>query len=257
MTTHTQPHPPGTPAWTDLVTPDIDAARNFYHALFGWAYDIGNPEFGGYTTARVGNRSVAGLMGNQPGAPPVPAAWGLYFATDNIEADVERAIGLGAKVLYPTIAVGDFGSMVTCEDPTGGTFSLWQAGQHIGWQVTNEPGATAWHELYTPDAKRAREFYTALLHATADPMPGGLEYYTLKQGDAQLCGIMQIDPAWGNMPAQWVTYFIVTNVDEAVATVLQHGGQQMGSIDDSPFGRLAAVADPSGAIFKLIQPPSN
>jgi hypothetical protein len=32
----------------------IDAAREFYHAVFGWDYDIGGPEYGGYTTARLG-----------------------------------------------------------------------------------------------------------------------------------------------------------------------------------------------------------
>jgi predicted enzyme related to lactoylglutathione lyase len=41
-----------------------------------------------------------------------------------------------------------------------------------------------------------------------------------------------------------------------VATIVQHGGQVMGSIDDSPFGRFAAVMDPFGATFKVIQPPT-
>jgi len=53
-------------------------------------------------------------------------------------------------------------------------FSFWQAGQHIGSQVTDESGATTWHEMYASDAKKARDFYMALLGATADPMPGGL-----------------------------------------------------------------------------------
>jgi predicted enzyme related to lactoylglutathione lyase len=29
----------------------------------------------------------------------------------------------------------------------------------------------------------------------------------------------------------------------------------MGNIDDSPFGRIAALVDPFGANFKIIQPP--
>ena len=52
MTTFSGPKPPGTPTWVDLMTPDMDGARKFYHALFGWDYDIGGPEFMGYTTAR-------------------------------------------------------------------------------------------------------------------------------------------------------------------------------------------------------------
>lgn len=253
MTTHTGPKPVGTPTWVDLASPDAEAARAFYHALFGWEYDIGGPEFGGYTTARLGQRMTAGLVGNQPDAPPAPPAWGLYFASDNAEADAARATELGASVLYPPMAVGPFGSMATCTDPAGAAFSFWQAGQHVGAQVTDEPGATTWYELYTPNAKQARDFYTTLLGASADAMPGDLEYYVLKHGDQMLGGIMQIDPAWGAMPAQWVTYFAVADADEAAAIIQAHGGTIMGSIDNSPFGRIAAARDPGGANFKIIQ----
>ncbi|MEZ4661859.1 MAG: VOC family protein [Caldilineaceae bacterium] len=255
MTTHLQAKPAGRPTWTDHASPDAEAARNFYHAVFGWQYDIGGPEFGGYTTARLGQYPVAGLSAIPESMPDLKPSWGLFFASDDVNADVARAEALGAKIIFPVMVVGPFGSMVHLEDPTGAPFALWQAGSHVGWQVSNEPGSMAWMELYSSNAKAGRDFYTALLNATADPMPGGMEYYVLKQGDEQLCGIMQIDPAWGAMPAQWVNYFEVTNADATVATVVQEGGQQMGNIDDSPFGRIAALADPFGAIFKIVQPP--
>lgn len=257
MTTYSQAKPPGTPTWLDLTSPDAGAARAFYHAVFGWEYDIGGPEYGNYTTARVGERAAVGFVGNEPDAPPMPAAWNLYFATDNIEADVARAVALGAQVLYPAMVVAVFGSMATLQDPTGAGFSLWQAGQHIGSQVTDEPGSAAWHELYTTDAKAARDFYTALLGATADPMPGDMEYYVLKHGDKELCGIMQIDPAWGEFATQWITYFAVASADDTAALILSHGGKVMGNVDDSPFGRFVAVTDPAGAAFKVIQPPAG
>ncbi len=256
MTTYSQPKPAGAPTWVDLTTPEIEAARGFYHAIFGWDYDIGGPEFSGYTTARLGQRTAAGLSPNQPDAPSAPATWGLYFASDNIEADVARAVELGASVLYPPMVVGEFGGMAGCVDPTGAAFSFWQAGQHIGSQVTDEPGATTWHEMYASDAKKARDFYMALLGATADPMPGGLEYYVLKHGEEMLAGIMQIDPSWGDFRSQWVTYFAVANADETAAAVNKLGGKVMG-VDDSPFGRIAALADPQGATFKVIQPPAS
>jgi uncharacterized protein len=257
MTTHASVKPAGTPTWIDLIAPDIEAERAFYHKVFGWEYDIAGPEFGGYTTARVGSRSAAGLVGNQPGAPPMPAAWGLYFASHNIEADVARAGERGAKVLSPAMVVGQFGSMAICQDPTGAAFGLWQANQMLGTQVTDEPGAMTWCELYSPNAKQARDFYAPLLGATADPMPGEMEYYVLKHGEKMLGGIMQIDPAWGAMPPAWVIYFTVANADETAAVVTKNGGRIMGQVDDSPFGRLAALADPQGAVFKILQPPAR
>lgn len=257
MATHMLAKSAGTPTWVDLLSPDPEASRNFYHAVFGWEYDIGGPEFGGYTTARIGNRSVAGIGGQMPGAPPTPAFWQLYFASDDLKADVAKAQRLGAKEVYPSMEVGQFGGMASLADPTGAEFNLWKAGTHVGSQVTDELGATAWFELYSPDAKKARDFYTAMLGMTADPMPGGMEYYVLKRGDEMHAGVMQIDPSWGNLPPFWATYFSVKNADEAVATILKHGGKIQGNIDDSPFGRLAAVVDPHGANFKIIQPPAR
>jgi predicted enzyme related to lactoylglutathione lyase len=82
-----------------------------------------------------------------------------------------------------------------------------------------------------------------------------MEYYVLKHGEAMLCGIMQIDPAWGAFPPQWINYFAVANADETVAVVTAHGGMVLGAIDDSPFGRIAALRDPGGANFKIVEPP--
>src|SRR5687768_5865584 len=108
------------------MAPDLDAARTFYHAVFGWEYDIGAPEFGGYTNARVGERVAAGLGGPMPGVPPAPSAWSLYFATDDTEADVARTVGLGAKLHVPPMQVAGFGSWAVLEDPTGASFCFWQ-----------------------------------------------------------------------------------------------------------------------------------
>lgn len=258
MTTYSQAKPAGTPTWIDLATPDADAARAFYHAVFGWDYDIGGPEFGGYTTARAGQHMTAGIGGNTtPDGTTFPVAWGLFFATDKVEADVARAAELGATVQFPAMAVGEFGSMASCLDPGGAVFSFWQAGTHIGTEVTDEPGSATWYELYALDAKQARDFYTALLGATADPMPGDLEYYILKHGDEMLAGIMQIDPSWGDFHPNWVTYFSVADTDKTAAIIKEHGGKVLGPIEDTPFGRMAAAMDPFGAQFKIIQPPQQ
>lgn len=257
MSSLTGPKPAGTVTWIDMAAPDVDAARAFYQAVFGWEYDIGGPEYGGYSTARLGQRAVAGMSGPPPGAPPMPAAWGLYFASDDIESDVARAVALGATLVAPPMVVGEFGSMAVCADPTGATFSFWQAGQHVGFGVVDAPGATTWYELYSGDAARARDFYSALFDASAEQMSGDLEYYILKHGDTTLGGIMQIDPAWGGFAPQWMIYFTITSADDTLATIVAHGGAVMGGIDDTPFGRMAAVRDPQGATFKIVEPPQR
>ena len=57
MTTYSAPKPAGAPTWMDLAASDPEGARAFYKAVFGWDYDIGGPEYGGYTTARLGDRT--------------------------------------------------------------------------------------------------------------------------------------------------------------------------------------------------------
>lgn len=67
----------GRPVWVDLSTSDPAAARAFYATLLGWDIDVTeDPQFGGYGTASVDGRDVAGIGGAQPGAP---TAWSLYL----------------------------------------------------------------------------------------------------------------------------------------------------------------------------------
>lgn len=49
-----------------------------------------------------------------------------------------------------------------------------------------------------------------------------------------------------------VFYFAVDDTDAAVATVQRLGGRVVQPAEDSPYGRLAEVADPTGALFKLV-----
>ena len=52
----------GTPSWVDLQTPDPDAAKTFYSALFGWTYDDQPiPEGGVYSMAKA-KRTVPAIV---------------------------------------------------------------------------------------------------------------------------------------------------------------------------------------------------
>src|SRR4029450_11741938 len=84
---------PGTPSWTDLTTPDPDAAQQFYGSLFGWKFesnDTGNPDMP-YITASQGGKTVAGMMKLPPetasgGMPPV---WTTYVTVDDVDAETK------------------------------------------------------------------------------------------------------------------------------------------------------------------------
>jgi uncharacterized protein len=52
-------------------------------------------------------------------------------------------------------------------------------------------------------------------------------------------------------------YFAVENCDVSADQVIQLGGAVLRPPQDMPYGRHADVADPQGAAFSIITPPSG
>jgi uncharacterized protein len=55
-------------------------------------------------------------------------------------------------------------------------------------------------------------------------------------------------------PAAWSIYFQVDDVDASLAKAEELGGTIADAAQDTPYGRLATVLDPTGTRFKLIGP---
>ena len=252
----------GTPSWVDLATTDVEGSKAFYTALFGWeweANDTDDPD-SQYLMASLRGRSAAGMMQQSPeqvamGMPPV---WSVYITVDDIDtttAEVERA---GGSVMAPPFDVMTAGRMGVMVAPTGAVFCLWEAKEHPGCGVVNEPGAFTWAELVTADQSAAAEFYGKVLGVTSSTIEmEGLGAMTTFEVAGESVGSAMPIPADG-VPPMWTTYFAVADCDAACATIEELGGQvTFGPFDADP-GRIAAVADPAGAHFSIIalaQPP--
>ena len=114
-----------------------------------------------------------------------------------------------------------------------------------------KPGHFAWNELVTTDIESARAFYSGLLGWKTEPF--GSHYFLFKKDDESVAGMMQV-PQPG-MPAQWLAYIAVENIDADVARVIELGGQVMAPPMDVPdVGRIAVVLDPQGATLGLFKP---
>ena len=53
------------------------------------------------------------------------------------------------------------------------------------------------------------------------------------------------------VPSRWDFYLGADDVDKTVQVIVDHGGSVIRAAEDTPYGRLAAVADPTGAGFNL------
>jgi predicted enzyme related to lactoylglutathione lyase len=248
--------PIGAPCWVDLTTSDTERSRTFYCQLFGWSAEEPAEEFGGYFNFTKGGVRIAGGMARQP-ASELPDAWSVYLATDDARKTADAAVTSGGQLLVPAMDVADLGTMAILSDPGGAGIGVWQPGLHQGFGLLSEPGTPSWFELHTRDYQATVNFYRDVFHWDTHVMSDTPEfrYTTLKHGEGWLAGIMDASGFLPDgVPAHWSVYFGVEDADTALAKIVDLGGSIRMAAEDTPYGRLAAAADPTGAQFKLVAP---
>ncbi len=119
-----------------------------------------------------------------------------------------------------------------------------------------QTGEFCWIELCVNDLDKAKQFYEPLFgwKSQTDEIPGGGSYTMLQIGDNAIGGAFQISEEMRSqgVAPQWNSYVLVDDVDatskkaqELGATLLQ------GPFDVMEAGRMAVLADPTGAVFSL------
>ena len=245
--------PKGAPCWTDLWTSNVQRSREFYARLFGWEAQEPSEEFGGYFMFNRSGAPIAGGMGDM-GDMKANDKWSIYLATDDIEEVVRQGEAAGAHFMFPPTPVADMGVQTVFADPSGAMLGVWQPGTFHGFSVLEESGSPSWFELHTKDYDAALSFYTTVFHLHASTMSDTAEfrYSTLRSpdGDVEVAGVFDISK---NADAQscWITYWDIDDIDAALVRVAELGGSVLEGPIDSPYGRIATVADPQGAEFKL------
>ncbi len=255
MSTRDEKWPAGTPCWVDLSTTDPDGARTFYGELFGWDLQVGPAETGHYTMALQNGRPAAAING-MPAPDARHTAWVTYLATDDLDATWAAAMAAGAGEVAAPHDVMTFGRMAFATDPAGAVFGMWQAGDHPGVQVFNEPSALIWNELMSRDYEAAKSFYSTVfghIFETVE-MPPEFQYSTFSVGGDMVGGLGSLPadtPA--EVPSNWGVYFNAESADDTVAAVTRLGGSVVAAPMDTPYGRMATVTDPQGATFSIMQ----
>jgi uncharacterized protein len=121
-----------------------------------------------------------------------------------------------------------------------------------------KPGTFCWVELGTTDGAAAKTFYTQLFGWNFEDYPMGPDgvYTMLKLDDKEVAALYELMPdmrAQG-IPAHWLSYVSVTDVDESAAKAKAEGATLLKEpFDVMTVGRMAVVQDPTGAVFALWQ----
>lgn len=137
---------PGTWNWSDLNTNDLDGAKDFYGAVFGWEFDTAEMGAEEWTTWHLPGYGDV-LEANDPGlrqrmkefgaperfedavatvAPAgdgVPPHWGVTFTADDVDVTAAKTAELGGAVIVEPFDAGPV-RMAVLGDPQGAVFSV-------------------------------------------------------------------------------------------------------------------------------------
>jgi predicted enzyme related to lactoylglutathione lyase len=252
-------HAPGSFCWAEVATLDAKKTKAFYTELFGWTYeDRPAGEFGVYTMCKLDGKDLAGLYSLPPSLVEmgVPPHWMSYVAVESADEACARIKKHGGTVQQGPMDVMDVGRMAICQDPTGATFSVWQAMSHCGASIMGEHGTPCWFELSTKGAGRAEKFYRDVFGWSVKlGTDGGMEYreFSAPGAPQPSGGIVELAPERGPAPPHWMIYFTTRAVDADTERARALGGKVILAPMDIPkVGRFSVLADPAGAAFSLI-----
>ena len=286
---------PGVPCWVDASEPDPDAALDFYGGLFGWEFEdlIPPGSDGKYFVARHRARSssifdtsgevrggdVAGVRSIPEAAPPM-AMWNTYFWVDSADESASRVRDAGGAVLMEPFDSMDACRMAVFTDPEGAAFGVWEAREHKGARLVNDPGALVFNGLNTRDVEGARSFYGSVFGWQTGSIGGGGEGWTLpgygdwlerehhpdlrkqmaEAGTPEgfedvVAAIIPIGDDQPDTPAHWSVTFATDDADATAAKATELGGRVIVPPFDAPWStatytiRMTVLGDPQGATF--------
>ena len=108
-------------SWSELISPDVPKAAEFYKKIFGWTADTMGEGPQQYTEFKLDGKSIAGGMA--PPMPGIPPLWGIYFSVDDCDAIVEKVKSLGGAVMNGPMDIQP-GRFAVLADPQGAMFNV-------------------------------------------------------------------------------------------------------------------------------------
>jgi uncharacterized protein len=111
---------PGQIVHIEIPADDTGRSREFWGSLFGWEFQAFPGPFE-YHTTQITDEQGAAITNMEPGKRGTRS----YFSVDDIRAGAARVKELGGEA-SDAMPVPNMGWFVTCTDPHGNEFGLWQ-----------------------------------------------------------------------------------------------------------------------------------
>jgi predicted enzyme related to lactoylglutathione lyase len=242
-------------AWYELLTSDIEGAKDFYAKVVGWsARDASSPSMD-YVLFTVGETVIAGLMRLRDDARTMGTRphWIGYVGVDDVDVAADRIKLRGGAVLVPPTDISNVSRFSVFADPQTAALGVLKWMRASGGEAADmsAPGRVGWHELVATDREKALAFYSELFGwQQGDADVSALGTYQLFSAGGETIGGIVTGSA--TMPASWHYYFNVGDIDAAAKRVTGGGGRILGGPLELPGGSwVIQCADPQGAAFAL------
>ena len=115
------------------------------------------------------------------------------------------------------------------------------------------PGTVGWLDLTVEDAGTVRDFYRAVVGWTPEPvsMDGYDDWNMTGPDGTPVAGICHARGANADLPAVWLPYLVVEDLDASLDAVRAKGGEVLGEVRSMGDARWVVVRDPAGAVVAL------
>jgi len=122
----------------------------------------------------------------------------------------------------------------------------------------SDAGVISWIDLTVGNADQLKAFYQRVAGWTPEPvdMGGYSDFNMLRAGTKEpVAGICHARGCNVGLPAQWIIYINVANLDASLGLCKGCGGEVLTPVKGSSHGRYAVIRDPAGAVCALYEPP--
>jgi uncharacterized protein len=122
-------------------------------------------------------------------------------------------------------------------------------------EIDKAIGAISWMDLTVPQAENLRDFYREVVGWKTSEIPMG-EYsdYCMISPDDNVVrsGVCHAQGANAGIPAAWIIYINVANLDQSISEVIKGGGEVVhGPRKMGEKARYCIIKDPAGAFCGL------
>ena len=119
----------------------------------------------------------------------------------------------------------------------------------------HKPGQVSWVNLTVKNAEQVRDFYKEVIGWNSSEVDmGGYSDYNMNLEDGKtVAGICHSRGSNANLPAQWLIYITVSDLERCIARCKALGGKVVDGPRSMGESRLCVIQDPSGAVAALWQ----